>query len=52
MQYIFYLYLIGWIFLMTIVIGEVLATKLSDTHWFSKFWRSNIIGIAPKDTDI
>jgi hypothetical protein len=51
MKYIFYAYCIGWSILILTVLGEIIACNLPDTNFFTKFWRSNIIGNDPDNTD-
>jgi hypothetical protein len=52
MKYILITFAIGTSLMVLTILGEILADKLPDTHWFSKWWKAHIIDEAPKDTDI
>lgn len=50
---------VGWtyvvclaIFIFFLAVGYIFENKISDNSPWKKWWRRNIIGIAPNDVDI
>lgn len=51
MKYILWCFAIGSGLIALTILGETIAESLPDTHWFSKWWRGNIIDKDPYDSN-
>jgi hypothetical protein len=52
MKYIIWCFAIGSGLIALTILGETVAERLPKTHWFSKWWRGNVVGKDPSNPNL